>query len=107
MSTIIYDDLFRCKLRGNFALLLRYVFFTLKFRYVFFFRKTLGKILLKESMLRTDIQIAKATKIRRSFRISTSNILLAFPRPLLKKFLIFISESLSARSQESSMVFPK
>jgi serine O-acetyltransferase len=76
---IIYDDLYRYTGQRSFFLLLRYVFFTPGFRYVFLLRKTSSadfaitkifwKILLRQCMLSTGIQIPEMTKIDRGFRI--------------------------------------
>ena len=79
MNKIIYDDLYRYEGNRKFLVLLRYFFFTPSFRYVFLFRKTQSasnvivrlfwKILLRQCMLRTGIQIPEQTKIDRGFRI--------------------------------------
>lgn len=75
----IYDDLYRYTGERSFKLLIRYILFTPGFRYVFFYRKTQNstnrltkffwKLFLRQTMLRTGIQIPAETKIGRGFRI--------------------------------------
>lgn len=79
MDKIIYDDLFRYEGERKLSTLLRYIFFTPGFRYIYFFRKTQNatskfskicwKILLRQTMLRTGIQIPAETSIGKGFRI--------------------------------------
>ncbi len=79
MNSIIYDDLYRYEGKRQFKILLRYVLFTPSFRYIFLYRKTqqaatklsflFWKILLRQCMLRTGIQIPECTIIDKGFRI--------------------------------------
>lgn len=77
--SVIYDDLFRYEGRRKFSVLLRYFFFTPSFRYIVLFRKTqlasnpvsriFWKVLMRQCMLRTGIQIPEQTKIDKGLRI--------------------------------------
>lgn len=79
MKNIIYDDLYRYTGTRNLLILIRYILFTPGFRYTFFLRKCqyssniisrlFWKILLRQTMLRTGIQIPPETKIGRGLRI--------------------------------------
>lgn len=95
MSTIIYDDLYRYEGNRKFTKLLRYFFFTPGFRYVFLFRKCQSasnlisrffwKILLRQCMLRTGIQIPEQTKIARGFRIAHFGHIVINPSTVIGK----------------------
>lgn len=79
MKYNIYDDLYRYTGSRRLSVLLRYMFFTSGFRYVYLFRKTqnskyflqriLWQFLLRQTMLRTGIQIPPQTIIDKGFRI--------------------------------------
>jgi serine O-acetyltransferase len=94
-KSIIYDDLYRYTGKRNFFILLRYIFFTPGFRYVFLFRKAscskflipnlLWKILLRQCMLRTGIQIPIETKIENGFRISHFGHIVVNPETIIGK----------------------
>ena len=79
MKFNIYDDLYRYCGDRTFKSLLRYLLFTPGFRYIFFLRKTQNashtisrvfwKLILRQVMLRTGIQIPPETSISDGFRI--------------------------------------
>lgn len=80
MNKQIYEDLYRhVGEQSNLFVLVRYFFFTPSFRYVYLYRKTRNskikivklfwKFLLRQTMLKTGIQIPSSTEIGRGFRI--------------------------------------
>ena len=95
MNKIIYDDLFRYEGNRKFTRLLRYLFFTPGFRYTFFLRKAQNasytitkffwKVLLRQCMLRTGIQIPVETKIGRGFRIAHFGHIVINPSAIIGK----------------------
>lgn len=92
---MIYDDLYRYTGKKTLILLLRYVFFTPGFRYIYFFRKTQNskniiqkifwKILMRQSMLKTGIQIPEQTQIARGFRIIHFGTIVINPQAVIGK----------------------
>lgn len=95
MNNVIYDDLYRYVGKRDFKLLVRYILFTAGFRYVFLFRKTqlasnrissfLWKVLLRQCMLRTGIQIPEQTKIGNGFRIVHFGNIVINPKAIIGK----------------------
>lgn len=95
MHKIIYDDLYRYEGNRKFVRLLRYLFFTPGFRYVFLFRKVqlssnrfsqfFWKMLLRQSMLKTGIQIPEQTIIDRGFRIAHFGHIVINPAAIIGK----------------------
>lgn len=79
MKFDVYDDLYRYCGNRNLGSLLRYLFFTPGFRYIYLLRKTQNarniitrtfwKLLLRQTMLRTGIQVPPETQIGIGFRI--------------------------------------
>lgn len=95
MNNIIYDDLFRYEGNRKFSSLLRYILFTPGFRYIFFLRqsqfasnffsKFFWKLILRQCMLRTGIQIPIETKIDRGFRIAHFGHIVINPSAVIGK----------------------
>jgi serine O-acetyltransferase len=95
MQTIIQKDLFRYEGKYSFFLLCRYVFFTPAFRYIYFFRKVQAsnnsisrffwKVFMRQTMLKTGIQIPETTKIDEGFRILHFGHIIVNPEAIIGK----------------------
>lgn len=95
MKHNIYDDLYRYTGKRGWILLIRYIIFTLGFRYTFFYRKVQNSsfifcrifwnILLRQTMLRTGIQIPPQVQIGAGFRIAHFGHIVINPASIIGK----------------------